>query len=98
MPDTPSCPYCTHDQARRVAFTPWGGWVGARVMSIVECGRCARQYNGRNGRKIEKAIRVYRWATLVVLAFVAAIAIYFYSGGHPSRLPGKTRPVVRNLV
>jgi len=98
MSDAPSCPYCSHDDARPVVFTPWGGWVGAKVMAIVECGRCAKQYNGRNGRKIEKAIRVYRWATLVALAVVAAVAIYYYSGAHPSRFPARTHQTMQTTI
>jgi hypothetical protein len=70
------CPYCSHAGATTVKFTPWGGVVGPLVLSLVKCDQCDRQFNGRSGRKVEKAIRVYTWTTLLVLAVVAAWAIY----------------------
>lgn len=81
------CPYCRHDEASRVTFTPWGGVVGPMVFSLVKCTACAKQYNGRSGRKVEKAIRVYTWTTMAVLAFIAAWAIYTYAGtkGMPTK-------------
>lgn len=89
MVDVEPCPYCSHDDARRVKFTAWGGWIGAQLMSVVVCGACARQYNGRSGRKVEKAIRVYRWAMLVVLAVIAAGAIYYSTGARAAHFPGR---------
>jgi hypothetical protein len=86
-----ACPYCRHDQATRVTFTPWGGVVGPLVMSLVKCEACAKNYNGRSGRKVEKAIRVYTWTAMAVLAFVAAWAIYVYAGGHGASEKGNQR-------
>ena len=76
MNDVEPCPYCSHEDASRVTFTPWGGVVGPWVLSLVRCTGCTRQYNGRTGKKVERAIRVYTWTAMLVLAVVMALAIY----------------------
>ena len=65
MPTQHKCPSCAHDTAHRIQFTPWGGVIGPRLLSLVKCGACGMQYNGKSGRRVEKAIRVYTTAAML---------------------------------
>ncbi len=75
------CPNCEKEHATRVRFTPWGGVIGPRVFSLVRCGGCGEQYNGKSGRQVKKAIRIYTCVTLCVLAVMVALAIYTLASG-----------------
>ena len=86
------CPYCRHDAADRVKFTPWGGVIGPFLLSLVKCTGCGGQYNGRSGGKVERAIRVYTFVTVMLLVMVAAWAIYTTtSGSRPEAPTGPAR-------
>jgi hypothetical protein len=75
-----SCPFCQHDSAQPVRFTHWGGLIGPRIFSLVKCAGCGNQFNGRSGARVEKAIKVYTWVAMAMLAVVAAWAIYSFVG------------------
>ena len=83
MKELEPCPYCSHESADRVKFTPWGGIVGPFVLSLVKCTGCGSQYNGKSGNKVERAIRLYTLVTMAVLVMVAAWAIYTTIGPRP---------------
>jgi hypothetical protein len=91
------CPICRKEEATPVRFTPWGGVVGPMVFSLVKCDGCGLQFNGKNGQRVEKGIKVYTWVTLLVLAFVAAWAIYAYVGDKPAS-GADVRPALRKVV
>ena len=84
------CPSCFHDDAKRIRFTAWGGVIGPRILSLVKCTGCGIHYNGKSGRRVEKAIRVYTTAALGILILIAACMIYvcFSESG-----TSKARPV-----
>jgi len=93
------CPFCQHDAAQPVRFTPWGGVVGPRLLSLVKCKSCGKQFNGRSGTQVDKAIKVYTWVTMATLAIVAAWAIYsFVAPSSDSAPPNQnTRPALRMM-
>jgi hypothetical protein len=88
------CPFCRNDEATAVKFTPWGGVVGPRIFSLVECDGCGKQYNGKNGRRVERGIRLYTLITVLTLAFVAAWAIYSYVGPRIGNAHGPSATLV----
>jgi len=75
-----SCPFCAGQATQRVRFTAWGGVIGPFFMSLRKCACCGGQFNGRTGRCVKKAIRVYTLATLVVLVVLMALAVYQVAG------------------
>ena len=91
MPSTSAahkCPSCAHDSAHRICFTAWGGVIGPRVFSLVKCAACGVQYNGKSGRRVEKAIRVYTTVALGVLILLAGLMIYsMFTAGAPAPKP-----------
>jgi len=78
---SPKCPACAHQHSTRIRFTPWGGVIGPRLMSLVRCTGCGMHYNGKSGRRVERAIRLYTAATLAVLILLAAVMIYMFASG-----------------
>jgi hypothetical protein len=70
------CPACSHETAQKIRFTAWGGVIGPRLLSLVRCNGCGMQYNGKSGRRVEKAIRVYTSVALGVLILLAGLMIY----------------------
>jgi hypothetical protein len=81
MPIAPKCPSCSHDEAQKIRFTPWGGVIGPRLLSLVKCTACGIHYNGKSGRRVETAIRLYTTLMLAILILLAACMIYSYAGG-----------------
>jgi hypothetical protein len=93
------CPFCQHDLSKPVRFTPWGGVVGPRIFSLVKCTGCGGQFNGKSGRRVDRGIRIYTLATMIVLAVVAAWAIYSYVGPRPAGSEaGKGMPPSRMMA
>jgi hypothetical protein len=63
-------------------------------LSLVKCTGCGVEYNGKSGRRVEKAIRVYTTAALGILILLAACMIYsFLADSSPKPTP--TRVVDR---
>ena len=44
----------------KVGFTWWGGALGPKLFSVVRCGGCKAQYNGKTGSSLTKTIIVYQ--------------------------------------
>jgi hypothetical protein len=60
-------------------------------MALTKCGCCGGHFNGRTGRCVKKAIRMYTLATLVVLALLTALVVYQITGGRTERTaPGSS--------
>ena len=71
-----TCPGCKVDVTPTpVAFTRWGGWIGPRLLSHVECPKCRARWNGKTGRPNDQAIRIYVFVTavLVILAVIGVV-------------------------
>jgi hypothetical protein len=63
------CPKCGQNvEPRALGFTWWGGAIGPRLLSHVECPKCSARFNGKTGQSNEQAIRLY-------LAIVTVIAL-----------------------
>jgi len=94
------CPFCQHDTAQPVRFTHWGGVVGPRLLSLVKCKSCGKQFNGRSGGQVDKAIKVYTWVAMATLAVVAAWAIYSFVAPNAGSTPSNQdiRPALRMMA
>lgn len=53
------CPRCGCDQAAKVSFTWWGGFLGPSLFHHVRCPGCGTTFNGQTGRSNNTAITVY---------------------------------------
>jgi len=72
------CPRCRLDvEPRPVGFTWWGGLVGPRLLSHVECPSCGARFNGKSGQDNTSGIVLY---CLILGALVAAFVIYMLRG------------------
>jgi hypothetical protein len=71
------CPSCGSDDATKLGWTWWGGWLGPAIINCVRCHRCGTNYNGvhgdYNGGRI--AIYVIISAVLSVIVIGAIIAV-----------------------
>jgi hypothetical protein len=92
------CPYCQANAANKVRFTPWGGIIGPRILSLVQCIGCGKHFNGKSGSRVEKAIRIYTTVSLALLALLVAFIIHAFSGDKtaaPSRhAPGPVAQLI----
>jgi hypothetical protein len=71
-----TCPKCGRQgEPNKVGFTWWGGVVGPRLLSHVECPRCHARFNGNTGQSNEMAIRLY--LAVVTIAVLVAAFVYF---------------------
>jgi hypothetical protein len=67
------CPKCAQDvEPTPIAFTMWGGAVGPKLLSHVECPRCQARFNGKTGQSNDQAIRIY----IAVLTIIALLFMY----------------------
>ena len=82
------CPFCQNEKAQRVRFTPWGGVIGPFLLSLVKCAGCGGHFNGRSGRSVKGAIKLYTLTTLLVLVFLMALIIYQIGGTKKEAAPG----------
>ncbi|MBS1120365.1 MAG: hypothetical protein H6Q90_2593 [Deltaproteobacteria bacterium] len=69
------CPKCHEDVSPLpVGFTWWGGLIGSKIISHVECPRCHGRFNGKTGKSNDAAIAIYM-IVVAVIAFTAMFAI-----------------------
>lgn len=78
MSDGGKCPFCQHDERTPVRFTPWGGVIGPMLLNLVKCAGCGKQFNGKSGQRVDRAIRVYTLVMLMTLIILAACCIFAY--------------------
>jgi hypothetical protein len=90
-----ACPHCQHAAATRVRFTPWGGVIGPFVLNLVKCSACGSQFNGKSGRCVKSAIKLYTLTTLLVLITLMALLMYQVAGTKKS---SPTSPAKAGLV
>ena len=66
-----ACPYCKQDVTPdKVGFTWWGGFIGASILSHVQCPACRGRFNSKSGQPNTKAI-----ATYIVVVGVLSVAL-----------------------
>ena len=66
------CPYCQNPTSTQVGFTWWGGLIGAKLLSHVECTACHRRYNGRTGQSNNGSIALY----MTIIGVIGFAVIY----------------------
>ena len=88
------CPFCRGDAAKPVRFTSWGGVIGPFLLSLVKCGCCGNHFNGRNGRCVKKAARIYTVATLAILITLMALAVYQFAGSRSDAPKGSAMAAI----
>jgi hypothetical protein len=72
-----TCPKCGAREATKVAFTWWGGALGARLFHVVRCAQCRTKYNGKTGGSLTKSIIIYEAISITVTAgLLAAIWLW----------------------
>ena len=76
MPGYAACPRCSSTQASPVESTWWGGRVGTRVLTHVQCGECGAMYNGKTGTSNLGFIALYA-AALFLIGFAASVGIEY---------------------
>jgi hypothetical protein len=71
------CPACRTDvNPTPVGFTWWGGLLGAKLLSHVECPSCKARFNGKTGQDNTSAIVLY---CVVVGAFMIGLVYVIWS-------------------
>jgi hypothetical protein len=75
-----ACPHCQQSSATPVRFTPWGGVVGPFLLNLVKCTACGSHFNGKSGRCVKSAIKLYTLTTLIVLITLMALVMYQVAG------------------
>ena len=73
------CPCCAAPTPTRIRFTLWGGVIGPALLSLVQCAACGIHYNGKNGSRVEKTIRLYTALALTLLILLAASLFYTFT-------------------
>jgi hypothetical protein len=69
------CLGCSQEtEPQPVGFTWWGGAIGARLLSHVQCPQCGARFNGKTGKSNDTAIAIYM-IVVGVLAFAVFYAI-----------------------
>ena len=68
------CPNCSSTRASLVGFTWWGGILGSRLLTHVQCPDCGTAYNGKTGESNTTGIIIY---SLVAGALAFGLVILF---------------------
>jgi len=50
------------------------------LLSLVQCPACGSHFNGKSGRCVKKAIKLYTLTTLLVLVALMALLMYQVAG------------------
>jgi hypothetical protein len=66
-----SCPRCGSTTATPIAYAWWGGALGPKLLSHVECTSCHARYNGKTGQPNTVGIAIY----LVVSTAVGLVVV-----------------------
>ncbi len=69
-----NCPRCRSDDATRLYWSWWGGWIGPMVLNSVRCNDCDTVYSGTTGRR-HGAGHVVLYLLLSIAAF--AVLVFF---------------------
>lgn len=67
------CPKCNQEtEPTPVGFTLWGGAIGSRLLSHVQCTHCGGRFNGKTGKSNDAAIAIY-----IAVVAVAAFGVFY---------------------
>jgi hypothetical protein len=66
------CPKCQNPTATPVKFTWWGGLLGPKLFSVVQCARCTTQYSSKTGKTMTRVIILYQGVIFVAIALAFA--------------------------
>lgn len=72
------CPQCGSRNASKVNYTWWGGFIGPRLLSHVQCTSCGTAYNGKSGKSNTTAIIGY-YAVILGITLACALACVIIS-------------------
>lgn len=72
---TAGCPRCGETATRPVGFTLWGGALGPKLLSHVECSRCSHRFNGKTGQDNTVGIAIYLGASFVIGVGLAIVVL-----------------------
>lgn len=53
------CPKCNQSTAEKLRFTWWGGLLGPKILTHVQCRSCGHKYNGKTGKDNTTGIIIY---------------------------------------
>ena len=53
------CPKCNQAAAEKLRFTWWGGLLGPKILTHVQCRSCRHKYNGKTGKDNTTGIIIY---------------------------------------
>lgn len=67
------CPNCGSTDSVPVPFTWWGGRIGPRLLSHVQCKSCGQRFNVRTGKTNTVAITI-----ALTIAFGLGVAAIIY--------------------
>jgi hypothetical protein len=67
------CPRCGHRASKPVSFTWWGGLIGPKLLSHVQCLGCRYQFNGKTGRPNTTGIVIYTVVALAIVLFFVVL-------------------------
>jgi LSD1 subclass zinc finger protein len=77
------CPRCGEEGAKRIAWTPWGSYLGPLLFTHVRCPVCGYAYNGKSGRSnAVPAIFLVAVPLLLILAILAALGWIIHHRGY----------------
>ena len=85
-----SCPHCQQNAATPVRFTRWGGVIGPMLLSLVKCSACGSHFNGKSGRCVRSAIKLYTLTTLLLLITLMALLMYQVAGPKKDASPASS--------
>ena len=72
-----ACPKCKNTTATKVRFTWWGGALGPKLFTVVQCTKCATRFNGKTGASLTNTIIIYQVVMfgIALLLFGAYLAL-----------------------
>lgn len=73
-----ACPKCGGTSASPVSFTWWGGALGPKLLSHVECTSCRTGYNGKTGQLNTVGIAIYVVVSSVVALTLCAFLLVLF--------------------
>jgi hypothetical protein len=73
------CYNCGNTTAKRLTWSWWGGVLGPKLLTHVECFQCGTRYNGKSGHSNTMNIVAYQvviWAVLIGIGVFASMGVH----------------------
>ncbi|HVS39440.1 MAG TPA: hypothetical protein VMS17_28035 [Gemmataceae bacterium] len=74
-PEWAPCPSCGCEDATKIGWTFWGGWIGPAIINCVRCHRCGTTYNGVHGDYNGGRIAIYVVVSIVIGLIVGGVIV-----------------------